>query len=469
MLLDTGAQDSMLAADWTQGCNLEPDRHHFTNLLGTGGGGRRVDNVLVPQLGIGNLRTGELSLPVGKLPGTLSGVEPPLAGLLGLDTLAPYELDIDRPAGTVGLYVRGGCDGEGPPWPGPATKVDLLTANNNLLLMPVGIDGTTLLAIVDTGARRTLLSAGAARHLGLADAATSDDPIVSTEGVDLRPSRTRLHRFKDVRIGDHVFHDVRLAISDADLPIGDMLLGEDLPHPAVLAVALDRDRLHRARPADGTGRGRSRAGPVRARRGIATPHRRPGRGRPRPGRICRPAAKTRPGPASEAPASSRSAVATVRHGACSNASGTTPNRSTPMSGSISAPSSASASATASAATAHHHHRVRGGGDFTTNNATDASAAAQNASTSSASSSLMAPSSSGGFPPDLMSLLMNIGNSLSGGTSDNPSSSSSSSSATAAGASSSSLLQGVAGAVQSVGTFAANTAGEAAAAGLMANV
>ena len=227
MLIDTGSQTSMLTEGWTAGRRLERDTHRSTDLIGAGGASVRVDDVLVSQLRLGNLSTGELSLPVGKLPGPLPDVQPPLAGLLGLDVLASYDLDIDRPRGTVDIYLRSGCDGTAPPWPGRATRVGLLGANDNLVLLPVRIDGQTLLAIVDTGARRTMLSAAAGRRLGLANPATSTAAVISTEGVDERSVDARLHRFADVEIGGHVFHDVRLAVSAADLPIGDLLLGED--------------------------------------------------------------------------------------------------------------------------------------------------------------------------------------------------------------------------------------------------
>ena len=227
MVVDTGAQMSMIADGQNTALRLPRDPHRTTSLTGTGGRRVKVDNAIVSGLRFGDRETGELSLPVGSLVGPLTKVDPPLSGLIGLDVLEPYDLDIDRPGGVVGLYLRTDCDADRPEWTGRAARVPLIRAADGLLLMPVTVDGVTLEAVVDTGARRTMISETAMARLGLTDAAMSGDPATRSEGVDGAGQHGHLHRFNTLRIGVITFHQPRLDVGSTHLVVGDMLLGED--------------------------------------------------------------------------------------------------------------------------------------------------------------------------------------------------------------------------------------------------
>ena len=135
-------------------------------------------------------------------------------------------ISIGRP-GRVDLYRAGALREHGPPWRDRAVRIGLVRAGRRLLLVPVVLDGVRLAAVVDTGARRSMVSAGAMARLGIDAAVLAADPVTVARGVDGRPGFGHLHLFRDVRIGGLAFADVRLDVGSTHLQTGDMLLGED--------------------------------------------------------------------------------------------------------------------------------------------------------------------------------------------------------------------------------------------------
>ena len=227
MVVDTGAQLSMIADGQEKILGLQRDPHRTSHLIGTGGGEVTVPNALVPGIRFGDRDTGDLSLPVGSLVGPLAKLDPPVSGLIGLDVLEPYDLDIDRPHNVLGLYVRTDCETDRPEWTGRVMRLPLVRATNNLILMPIVVDGVKLQAVVDTGSRRTVISEGALARLGLDSAALAGDPPTRSEGVDATPRYGHLHRFSSFKIGTVTLHNIRLDVGSTHLATGDMLLGED--------------------------------------------------------------------------------------------------------------------------------------------------------------------------------------------------------------------------------------------------
>lgn len=225
MLLDTGAQGSLIVPAAAARLHLATDPARRTNIVGVGGTSVLVRNVVVPQIRLGRRATGRLSLPVRALPGSLQTLEPPVAGLLGRDVLGGFDLDIDRPHRRVGLYVRHGCAGIGPEWEEAHDGLPLRRTAAGFLVVPVRIDGVALAAMIDTGARFSVLSQAAAAKLGVA---VAGDAEVRSLGVDAVALAGHRHRFAEMRVGGATMRDRELIVSALRPPAGDMLLGDDV-------------------------------------------------------------------------------------------------------------------------------------------------------------------------------------------------------------------------------------------------
>lgn len=247
MLIDTGAQGSLIDPDEVARLGLASDPNRRTNIVGVGGASVQVAHVVVPQIRLDDRATGPISLPVQALPGGLRTLNPPVAGLLGLDVLGGYDLDIDRARGRVGLYLRHDCASAGPAWNVASDRLALRRTPAGFLVVAVRIDGVALEAMIDTGARYSVLSKAAVEKLSLADAAFAGDPEVRSLGVDEVAKRGHRHRFRQMRIGGVTLADPEFVVSDVRPPAGDMLLGDDVLRDHRLWLSLSTGQAWMAR------------------------------------------------------------------------------------------------------------------------------------------------------------------------------------------------------------------------------
>jgi predicted aspartyl protease len=83
-------------------------------------------------------------------------------------------------------------------------------------------------ALIDTGARTTLVTRRVAQALGVTAEALQNDPARAGLGVGLGNILFRQHRFAELRVGPLVLHDIEANVADPHLPGVDMLLGADI-------------------------------------------------------------------------------------------------------------------------------------------------------------------------------------------------------------------------------------------------
>lgn len=221
LLLDTGAQGMLVTPEAAAALGLPPDPGVTTRMFGTGGF-RDVPNVVLQNLRLGGALVPAHSTPVAALPGVPT-TEPPLAGLLGAPLLAAYDLDLDVPGGRMTLYESNGCGATPPPIPGPVTTLPLEVTPAGEAFLPVRINGETLLALLDTGSRATLLTTDAARRLGLAGPVSAN----TARGVDNAAMPLSHHRVREMRVGEDVVPNAPVSVAPLQLGRGDMLLGLD--------------------------------------------------------------------------------------------------------------------------------------------------------------------------------------------------------------------------------------------------
>ncbi len=242
LVVDTGAQTSLLIPDAVSRLHLRPDPARSTVVQGTGGA-VRSQNVLVNSFDVGGLALPDQSFPVGQLSGVYR-TEPPLAGLLGADFLNDYDLELDIPERRLTLYHAERCVGGFLPWHGAYFAVRLQRTPEALLRLPVLVDGRRVLALVDWGARVSAMSLETAGTLGLSQAMLAHDPSSVSHGVDMNEIIGYSHRFHSVSVGAETFHDWAMIIANLRLPSVGMLLGADYAQTRRIWLSYGKRRMY---------------------------------------------------------------------------------------------------------------------------------------------------------------------------------------------------------------------------------
>lgn len=241
MLVDTGAEATVLFPAAVNSLHLPLDAGQSDVLVGVGGS-VRTSRVKVKRLTVGSIVRDNNSLPVRDLGVAFAGLDRPVAGLLGADLLAGYEVHIDAPGRRMALYSTGrGCAGY-VPWPG-ARSVRLTRTSTGLVFVGAVVDGRPVQALLDTGARTTVLTREAAARLGVDGTVLGRAPTRTGVGVGARSVVFRQHRFAELGVPGHVARDVPVNIADLGLPGVDMLLGVDFLSPRQSWISYGSGRL----------------------------------------------------------------------------------------------------------------------------------------------------------------------------------------------------------------------------------
>jgi predicted aspartyl protease len=226
MVVDTGAQVSAVTGAAITALGLLADPHHGTELAGVGGSGLGQNDALIGSITVAGADTGSTHAPV--MESVLASPDgKPLDGIAGADILAKYDVDLDIPGNRLALYRVRHCSGRFLPWQMPYTAIPAEVGSSDRMSIPVGIDGHTVRAIIDSGSNRTLVDLDTARRLGVPrDALLAADsrPGWGAAGVGFRLTP---YRFTAVQVGDITLDHPRLMVLDRPLKEADMLIGLD--------------------------------------------------------------------------------------------------------------------------------------------------------------------------------------------------------------------------------------------------
>ena len=137
------------------------------------GGGSNAKGAKVSSFELGRLRAGATTLVV----------EPRLtmAGILGLDFLSSYDLDLDFGADRMRLFSPNHCEGKVMYWQAPVLgRVPLVPSD--VIYVRVDLDGHSILAAINTGESRSAISREVAEKLfrftpGEADTVEMDEAL----------------------------------------------------------------------------------------------------------------------------------------------------------------------------------------------------------------------------------------------------------------------------------------------------
>ncbi len=238
-VLDTGAVRSVIDRETAQRLHVASDPRHLSAIIGVGGRGAAVPDVVLPQVALGSEALGELRLAVGNLRASTSG-RTRHDGVLGADVLSRYDVEIDFPARRLVLHGPG-CHAEGPPWRAQG-QVLATGGDDGLIFAPVTIDGRSFKGLIDSGAAATTLSREAAELTGLSASDLARDGTTVGQGAAGPRVTASLHRFDRLAVGRDVLDHPVLAIVPR-LPVGDLLLGLDYLHKRRLWIAAAPSRM----------------------------------------------------------------------------------------------------------------------------------------------------------------------------------------------------------------------------------
>lgn len=226
--VDTGAARSLVTPDAVRRLGLVRDRWVGATVRGLGGIERQsVADPTSLALGGVPLRhrnaIGDRTLTVAPLGVSQAGGRT-IDGLLGRDFLSGFDVVLDVSARRMTLWAVSGCAGRFLPWHIPYDVIAALPAYGDALVLPVQANGTTLRALPDTGASRTLIAAPGLARLGLG----AGKPAGQASGVGRQTRTVWTVRLSSLRVGDDTMRDKEVLGGEFRVfPIVDMVLGAD--------------------------------------------------------------------------------------------------------------------------------------------------------------------------------------------------------------------------------------------------
>ena len=235
-ILDTGAQRSLITDAGVQRARVRLDEWASTMVKGISGyeRHRNADPASLQLNGVALRRrtvAADQTMTVGPLPqSALAGQD--IAGLLGVDFLAGFDLEFDLPHRHITLYRVTGCAvpslASALPWPTGSAQIAASQPIRDIVIVPVVLDGRTLHAQIDSGSAVTVLTVTGTDHMGLSAEALGQDSAGALNGVGRFTVATRRHRFTTLQIGAERINAPAIVTAPVYiLPVVDMLLGED--------------------------------------------------------------------------------------------------------------------------------------------------------------------------------------------------------------------------------------------------
>lgn len=227
MMLDTGAQTSSVTPETAAALALprDADRRRVVQFMGARA---MVQDARVRTLSIGPLHYSNRTVAVVALDGSRTAKT--LAGIVGADILARFDLELDIHRRRLTLYRPPGCALVKPPWRGRYRTLPAWVTDYRQFLFPVELNGHPLTALFDTGSRGETVSRIAARRIRVGDAELARDPATTGTSAGLHKYAIRQHRFASLKIGAEVFRDTPLDVVEFYQPGVDIVVGADYMH-----------------------------------------------------------------------------------------------------------------------------------------------------------------------------------------------------------------------------------------------
>jgi predicted aspartyl protease len=226
LLLDTGAERTVLTPVAAKRVGAQPPRVEFDRRLRGIGGTLPIREVELQRFTIGGVPIPwrRIAVATATLPTLFSE---PLDGVLGADALSYFNVDIDLPRHRMILHDQPPCRDVAPDWAEPFVSIATGRSAAEHLFFPVRLDGREIIAIIDTGARMSILTSKAALALGVSDAVSSGDRSITVRGAAGELVAARIHRFSRMEVAGDAIRDPELIVANLNLRDADLVLGFD--------------------------------------------------------------------------------------------------------------------------------------------------------------------------------------------------------------------------------------------------
>ena len=220
MLLDTGAETTLLTRAAAARLHLPLDRERTATVTGVDGISRQwAARATAALTGRGRV----LDLVVFDLPGDLDG----LSGVLGVDVLSDYDVSLDQPGGRITLVRTSGCTPDDAPRPGRWVRLPAAFTPRGRILAPVRLGDVTAQALLDTGEADWVVSPELARRAGVTDKQVAEGAPSSFLGAALKTLTMHTVQLPDVQVGPDRFSNLPVVVPETALAGVNMLLGND--------------------------------------------------------------------------------------------------------------------------------------------------------------------------------------------------------------------------------------------------
>ncbi len=224
-LIDSGAFFSVISPGTARDLNLKLEAAPYNIGMRAVGGDVVIQVARVKAFSIFAITIPDVEFIVG-------GSEPGTAGVVGQNLLGLHDVEYDLPHGAVRLMLTKGCQGANLAYwtkPGEAASViDIAdrASSGFHTIGPVTIDGSSLRAIFDTGAEKTIVSLGAAARIGLTPNMPGAELGGISHGFGRKGVETWIVPVKLIEIGSEEIRNARIRIGNLGTDI-DMLIGAD--------------------------------------------------------------------------------------------------------------------------------------------------------------------------------------------------------------------------------------------------
>jgi len=251
MIFDTGSFTTIVtnaAADRLQLAHMHGDYAggplanggQIATFYGIGGGSSAMA-VTARTVDIGGLKARNFNLYAADFGGRFSD------GLLSVDVISKYDVDLDFPENQIVLYYPlGDCRAPAAFLEGPLYAAPLLPfGDDRRPRVTVSIGGHDVIAMVDTGASSSAIFRHTAERLGIEMQSLALNPHFKSRGVGADTVNTVTHVFPSVAIGELSVENMRVDILDdhAGEDNVEMLLGNNFQRAVHLWISYSSGTL----------------------------------------------------------------------------------------------------------------------------------------------------------------------------------------------------------------------------------
>ena len=226
MVLDTGAERTVLTESAARRVGLEFDPRNIQRGAGAGGVvtsfAARVRRMELAGLSIPDHPVLATPHSLGSVGGT------PIDGLLPALVLSAFDVDLDLPGRKITLYAGTVCgDTIIPPWSEPFISLPADFSRPPRVNLRVRAGGQELRALLDTGAQGITITARAAASAGVGPAELEAGQPIMVRGVGPTPVQARRVRLPELQIGPETGRNTPVIVTDSGMDRIDMILGMD--------------------------------------------------------------------------------------------------------------------------------------------------------------------------------------------------------------------------------------------------